>query len=133
MGDFVPERGGAMGTPNPDSDAVERYRASAQPGPVVMINLFKFKTPEDQPRLLEGLRELAGPLVAEVGGERIYAGSAGPEFSAGEDWDLLLMVRYPDFEAVASIATNPVWLEGAGKLREETLADSRFLLTYPDS
>jgi len=43
------------------------------------------------------------------------------------------MVRYPDFEAVASIATNPVWRKGAGKLREETLEDSRFLLTYPDS
>ena len=120
-----------MGTPNPDSEAVEQFRASAQPGPVVMINLFKFKSPEDQERCLTGLRELAGPLVAEVGGERIYAGAAGPEFCVGEDWDVVLIVRYPDFKAVASLVHNPVWRDGAGKLREETLEDSRFLLTYP--
>lgn len=122
-----------MGAPNPDFDAIERYRASAQPGPVVMINLFKFKSPEDQQRCLAGLRELAGPMVAELGGEMIYAGSVGPEFTVGEDWDIVSMVRYPDFEAVASLANNPVWREGAGRLREETLADSRFMLTYPDS
>ena len=27
--------------------------------------------------------------------------------------------------------SNPVWREGAGRLREDTLVDSRFLLTYP--
>ena len=39
----------------------------------------------------------------------------------------------PDFEAFASVVTNPVWVEGAGRLREETVADSRLLVTYPEA
>jgi len=122
-----------MSAANPENDTVERYRALAGTGPVVMVNLIKFKGPDEQRCCIEGLREIVGPMLADLGAETIYAGSAGPEVNMGDDWDVVVLVRYPDFEAFASLVASPEWVEKAGALREETIADSRLVVMHPPS
>jgi uncharacterized protein (DUF1330 family) len=122
-----------MSATNPELDAVEEFRGQADAGPVVMVNLVRFHSPEAWQRFSERMPPIVGPILEELGAEVIYTGAAGPEFNVDASWDLVLVVRYPSFEAFHSLVTHPRWAEAGRAIRDETIADSRLLLTTPIS
>lgn len=80
-------------TPTPDD--LERLRVSVDPGPVVLVNLLKFK--EDGGReAYQRYGAIAGALFQRAGGEIVYAGSAGPLVAEGQDWDEVILARFDD-------------------------------------
>jgi hypothetical protein len=70
-----------------------------------MVNLIKFKSADHLQRFAtesQRTSEYIGALEAE----RVFGGMAGPEFCADEDWDLVLLIRYPNFASVHRVLTE---------------------------
>src|SRR4051794_29018025 len=86
----------------------ERFLEEDPGGPVVMLNLLRFA---------EGGRESYAQYAAEVfetfvpryGGEILYSGACGTPLVAeqGQDWDAVLLVRYPSRQAFCRLVADP--------------------------
>jgi uncharacterized protein (DUF1330 family) len=113
----------------PTLEQLEKFREQVRPGPVVMLNLLKFKVPDGRERFAE-YGALSGPLVARQGGEVFYFGEAGPTLS-GETWDTCVMVRFPDIEAFIGLAGDPEYQAKAPALRASALERTLWMVTYP--
>lgn len=115
-------------------------------GPIVMLNLLRFRETADY----SGAPELAPakpisgaeaykvymahatPFVAKIGGELVFAGEGGAALIGpeGETWDSVLLVRYPGIEQFFQFATDPEYQKGVGH-RTAALADSRLVPMTP--
>src|SRR5262245_50954468 len=120
----------AAGYLEPTQQAGQAFVARQISGPVVMLNLLRFRQAADYsaaPQLapatpLSGAAayrlylEHTRPFLQQSGGELLFLGEGGPWLigPAGERWDAALLVRHrsvPDFLAFAS---NPAYLAGLG-------------------
>jgi len=120
-----------MGDGTVDAEAFTAHLAEAGDGPVVMVNLMKFKSPEHAQRFMAATRERIAPFLESHGAERLYAGLAGPEFCANEDWDLVVIVRYPSFEVVHRTGSHETIGPLLNELRRDTMERARLIVTTP--
>ncbi len=111
-------------------------------GPVVMLNLLKFKEKADYTDLdhLKPAEEISGkdaynlymkytkPLIEKVGSRVLFYGAANT-FLIGpptETWDIVLLVEHPSVEAFMAFAQNKEYKKTLGH-RTAALEDSRLL------
>ena len=121
--------GGRVSTSNPDLGAVASHAVNAAADEaVVMVNLIKFKSADHFRRFADESQRTA-EYIRALGAERIYGGLAGPEFCADEDWDLVLLIRYPNFAAVHRTLTEESIGSFVLGLRDDTIERSRFMVT----
>ena len=113
-----------------DPDALAALAASPRTGPVVMLNLLRFKPDGGAERYAE-YGAAAAPFLAEVGGEVIFAGRPGELLIGREPWDLMLLVRYPSRRQFLAMVSDPEYL-AVTHLREEALVDSVLYATDPE-
>ena len=123
-------------------EAGRRYFSQAQPGPVVLLNLLRFRAVADYsaspalvpPQAITGAEAYeryvahAQPYLAAAGSEVLFLGQ-GAEYLIGppaERWDLVLLVRHQSAASLRSFETNAGYLEGLGH-RLAALEDSRLL------
>ena len=111
----------------PDKARVEALRDEVGPGPVIMLNLLKFKQPDGCARFAE-YRALSGPLIARQGGALFHLGEVGPML-ARESWDTCAMIRFPDIETFIGLAADPEYLAQALALREAALERTLWTVT----
>lgn len=73
-------------------------------GPIVMLNLLRFKPDGGRERYAEYL-SMAAPIVARHGAEIAFAGDGLPALAAkeGQSWDAVALVRYPSRRAFADL------------------------------
>ncbi|NYH79554.1 uncharacterized protein (DUF1330 family) [Actinopolyspora biskrensis] len=92
-------------------------------GPIVMLNLLRFAS--DGRSLYNQYTQKARPLLQRYGGELLYAGDGTTPLVAeeGQDWDAVLLVRYPDREAFTRMVADPEYQEIAS-LRARALAEA---------
>lgn len=111
-------------------------------GPVVMLNLLKFRAVADYsnfPQLapaspISGEEAYARyiehtlPFLTESGGEVLFRGIGGPVVIGPEDesWDLVLLVKHQSLSRFMQFAQHEGYLKGAGH-RTAALLDSRLL------
>ncbi|MBW3619988.1 MAG: DUF1330 domain-containing protein [Actinobacteria bacterium] len=126
----------------PTREQLEALRATAGGGPVVMLNLLRFRNEADysaSPELAPAepisgsgayrrYEEHVSHLLSSFGGELVFAGHAqasviGPE---DEQWDVVLLVRYPDVETFLRFTNDEDYLAGVGH-RTAALEDSRLV------
>ena len=88
----------------PSASEVEALRDQVDPGPVVILNLLKYREPGGS-EAFGTYGALSGPLVARQGGELFYMGEAGPTI-AGEEWDTIVMIRFPSIDAFIGLAAD---------------------------
>lgn len=116
-------------------------RDAAQPGPVVMINLLRYRERAEYPagfdaepcsgrEAYQRYGAVALGKVVGVGGEIVWMGAVkmaviGPD---GEEWDDAVLVRYPSRAAFLERVAQPDY-QAAAVHRTAALADSRLLLT----
>ena len=119
----------------PTEQQVADLIASADDGPVVMLNLLRFKERADG--IDEGISGAEAyarysaatePFLRGVGGRLRAALQAqgtviGPE---GGEWDLILLVEYPSRAKFMEMASDPEYLKIHAH-REAALADSRLI------
>ncbi|MCB0703851.1 MAG: DUF1330 domain-containing protein [Saprospiraceae bacterium] len=111
-------------------------------GPVVMLNLLKFKDVADYSASVELAPSLpisgreayklyinyTMPFLKKAGGELLFSGTGG-HFLIGPDyeaWDLVLLVKHASASKFLEFASNEAYLKGTGH-RTAALADSRLL------
>lgn len=126
----------------PTQDAGRRYFSRPPSGPVVMLNLLRFRaeadysahpalapaTPRSGAEAYDLYIQHTTPFLRESGGEVTFLG-AGGEFligPSGERWDLVLLVRHQSAESFLAFASNETYLGGLGH-RLAAIEDSRLL------
>ena len=77
-------------------------------GPVVMLNLLRF-TEGGRESYARYSKALTETFLARYGGEVLYAGNGTTPLVAeqGQDWDAVLLVRYPSREAFSKMVADP--------------------------
>ncbi len=127
---------------DPDDDNVRALLDRGLDGPVVMLNLLRFRPVADYgadpqlapPTPITG-REAYDRYVAHTrpfleagGGSIAFAGEGGAPFigPVAERWDLVLLIAQTDIESFFAFADNPAYLAGLGH-RTAALADSRLV------
>src|SRR5579872_3219951 len=127
---------------DPTQDAGRAFLNRGVKGPVVMLNLLRFREVADysaNPELAPA-RAISGaeaydlyvahtlPHLAMKGGELLFLGDGG-RFLIGpeeERWDRAMLVRQSSVEAFIAFAQDTAYLAGLGH-RTAALADSRLL------
>jgi hypothetical protein len=126
----------------PTQEAGRRFFSSGLAGPVVMLNLLRFRARADYsatPALAPAVpisgaeayeRYIAHtrPFLEQADGELIFLGKGGDYLigPADERWDLVMLVRHRSTTSFLSFASNEAYLAGVGH-RLAAIEDSRLL------
>jgi uncharacterized protein (DUF1330 family) len=95
----------------PNVDQFQALAAAPDQGPVVMLNLLKFKPGSEESYLRYG--DAARAMIEERGGRLVWSGRA-EQVLVGDpaaDWDAVLLVEYPSREAFIEMVSSPAYLE----------------------
>jgi uncharacterized protein (DUF1330 family) len=116
---------------NPDAEGMRRLIAEDPGGPVVMVNLLQFTADGREP-YVEFTRNLSMKLLARYGGEVLYAGTGSTVLAAVPDqnWDAVLVVRYPSRDAFRRMLEDPEFA-GLIEVRARTLDATLLQATVP--
>ncbi|MGB7405665.1 MAG: DUF1330 domain-containing protein [Pacificimonas sp.] len=116
-------------TIDPTADQVRALRDSDHVGPIVMVNMLKFRERAAYPDDFDGDADVSGEdayaryqqvFTVAVGdtskAEVLYSGPVqqvfiGEEGGAAEDWDKMLIVRYPDKQDFLNMMANEQYRE----------------------
>jgi uncharacterized protein (DUF1330 family) len=119
---------------DPRGRDLKAFLADDPGGPVVMLNLLRFR--RDDPdggrasyaAYLAHFRTHAEPRGAEV----VYLGEGSSALVAedGQAWDAVLLVRYPSRQAFSDMVSDPAYQEGT-HLRTEALSEAVLQATIP--
>jgi uncharacterized protein (DUF1330 family) len=97
---------------DPRGADLKRYLQESPGGPVVMLNLLRFAEGgrESYARYADALRTT---FLPRYGAEVLYAGDGSTTLVAepGQDWDAVLLVRYPSREAFSAMVADPEYQE----------------------
>ena len=116
---------------NPRGRDLKRYLQEDPGGPVVMLNLLRFKEDgrESYARYAEALEQT---FLPRYGAEVVYAGDGSTTLVAeqGQEWDAVLLVRYPSREAISRMVADPEYQE-VTQLRSDALEEAVLQATVP--
>lgn len=109
---------------DPTGADLKRYLADDPGGPVVMLNLLRFRPDGGRERYAEYVRHFLA-TGAPHGAEVVYAGDGHGALVAddGQAWDAVLLVRYPTRQAFSDMVRDPAYHAGA-HLRTEALSEA---------
>ena len=113
----------------PTIEEMEALRASVPSGPIVVLNLLKFKPDGGREAYARYVQETFHTLPA--GTRIVYSGKAGPLLADGEDWDVMFLLEWPSFDMLAGSLANPEYQSGAANLRHLALERTQLMVTYP--
>jgi hypothetical protein len=108
---------------------IEALRADAPDGPVVMINLIKFKPGGAE--AFDRYMAVAAECLTDVVPELVYAGKVGADAAGDAEWDLIALMRYPSFEGFAQLMAHPIYQERAIPLREQAMERAMLSISTP--
>ena len=98
----------------PNSEQFRKLAQSPENGPVVMLNLLKFKeqaTGEDGSGRDAYMRygDAAGRMIEERGGRLLWQGRADQVLigDPAQDWDVVALVQYPSRKAFIEMVSTP--------------------------
>ena len=116
---------------DPRGADLKRFLAEDPGGPVVMLNLLRFRPDGGRESYLDYLRALEGYLDG-IGAEVVYVGAGSSVLVAepGQDWDAVLLVRYPDRRAFSAMVADPAYQQFT-HLRTQALQEAVLQATVP--
>jgi uncharacterized protein (DUF1330 family) len=115
---------------DPSGRDLKHFLADDPGGPVVMLNLLRFK--DGGRESYEAYARRIGPFLDEADAEILYVGDLSTVLVAPEShkWDAILIVRYPSRQAFSSMVADPNYQEITG-LRTEALEEAVLQATVP--
>lgn len=75
-------------------------------GPIVMVNLLKFKPDGGQAEYAQYAAKIQ-PILKKIGAEVIFAGAGKVTLLGGAFWDSVGLVRYPNKMALLQMSQSP--------------------------
>lgn len=128
-----------MSQVHPSSQQMKEFAALADMGPIVMINLLKFrKTAENGKESGEAAYARyminVAPLLEKTGGRLLWMGSVKQVFigADSDQWDRVMLVEYPSKQAFLDMISAPEYQE-VHKDREAGLENSALLMTKTEA
>lgn len=100
---------------NPDQ--FKALKHNPNDGPVVMLNLLKFKPDGGFETYLQYMQE-SNKYVEGVGGKMIFIGKPNELLYGDETWDLMMLVQYPSRAKFLEMSNNPDYIK-VHELREK--------------
>ena len=125
------------GSVHADDAAITAMATGDPDEPIVMLNLLRYRDVAESGFGVDGLsgREayaVYGKAFAELhprfGGEPIWMGRGLNTVIGAEDWDVVLLVRYPTRRQFVAMLTDPDY-RSIAPIRAAALADSRLVET----
>ena len=109
---------------DPTGADLERFLAEPDDGPIVMLNLLRFK-PGGRASYDRYTEIVGRTFLPRVGGEVVYAGDGLPALigESGQAWDAVLLVRYPSRAAFLAMVADPEYRE-VTRLRTDALEEA---------
>lgn len=101
-------------------------------GPVVMLNLLRFK-PDGGLESYQAYGAGVLPILGRIGAEVVWQGAPGSVVIGDDDadrWDLVVLVRYPSRQVFLGMATSEDY-QAIAHHRTEALTDSRLIACAP--
>lgn len=92
-----------------NEEAFARFSSNPSEGPVVMVNLLKFK-PGGAADYVE-YTKVAGPAVQRAGGKVLYLGKANELLNGTEEWDYVLLIQQPSRAAFLRMIQDPDFIK----------------------
>ncbi|MBM3670956.1 MAG: DUF1330 domain-containing protein [Actinobacteria bacterium] len=104
---------------SPNAEQFREFAAAPDEGPVVMLNLLKFKPAATGDSEKSGEQEyraygdVAVAMIEERGGSVIWAGRVDQILigDAAQHWDQVLLVQYPSRDAFLDMVSQPSYQE----------------------
>ncbi|NGP08938.1 DUF1330 domain-containing protein [Rhodococcus sp. 14C212] len=116
---------------DPRGTDLKRFLAEDPGGPVVMLNLLRFGAGgrELYARYADALHET---FLPRYGAEVLYAGDGSTALVAesGQDWDAVLLVRYPSRRAFSEMVADPEYRQVTA-WRTDALQEAVLQATVP--
>lgn len=116
-----------MGIVNPTQEQMKAFAEMQDEGPIYMINLLKFK-PDGGRESYQTYGMKFAEIMMSKGVEIIYRGRAVMTVIGEEDWDEVIVVKYPSKDSFIEMTMNPEYQEAA-KHRTAGIEDSRLVFT----
>lgn len=115
---------------DPNHSDIQRFVKEDPGGPVVMLNLVRFK--EGGRASYEAYASAVMPFLLKVGGQPLYAGDGSTALVAeqGQTWDAVLLVRYPSRAAFLQMVQDPEY-QRISHLRTAALHEAVLQATSP--
>ncbi|WP_163863174.1 DUF1330 domain-containing protein [Myxococcus eversor] len=116
---------------DPKISDIQRFKQEDTGGPVVMLNLVRFKQDGGRTTYKEYANAVL-PFLKKVGGQPLYAGDCSTPLvgEPGQLWDAVLLVRYPNRSAFLQMAMDPEY-QHVSKLRTAALEEAVLQATTP--
>jgi uncharacterized protein (DUF1330 family) len=112
-----------------DAEAFVAFKENLGKGPVLMLNLLKFKEDGGMESYM-AYSEAVAPMLEKVGGDVFYSGLPAERLIGEEQWDLVALVRYPSRGAFLDMVTSDEY-QAIAHLREQALMRSVLHATDP--
>ena len=92
-----------------NNEAFRRLAKNPNEGPVVMLNLLKFKPggAADYDRY----SEVALPALTKIGAKVLFIGRANELLQGDEEWDYVLLIQYPSRKAFLQMTSDAEYLK----------------------
>ena len=113
----------------PSPEAAQKFMQNADKGPVVMLNLLKFKSDGGE-QAYGKYADGVGKIVASYGGKVIYVGRAVELMVGSEEWDAVALVQYPTRKALMDMFNSPEY-QAIHHYRDEGLERTVLYATDP--
>jgi uncharacterized protein (DUF1330 family) len=115
---------------DPTGQDLKHFLADDPGGPVVMLNLLRFK--EGGRAGYEEYARRIQPFLDELSAEVVFVGDLSTVLVAPDahKWDTMLIVRYPSRQAFSSMVANPNYQETT-HLRTEALEEAVLQAAIP--
>jgi len=116
---------------DPSGQDLKRFLEADDDGPIVMLNLLRFK-PGGRESYERYAAAVGRTFLPRVGGQVLYAGDGGAALVAehGQAWDAVLLVRYPSRQAFSQMVADPEYQE-VTRLRTDALEEAVLQPTTP--
>lgn len=116
---------------DPSGKDLKRLLEEDPGGPVVMLNLLRFK-PDGKASYQAYLGALEETFLPRCGGRVVYVGEGSTAVIAepGQSWDMVLMVEYPSRRAFSAMVADPDY-QRVTHLRTEALLEAVLQATVP--
>ena len=105
----------------PDPDQINALLELPLEGPVVMLNLLKFR-PDGGAEEYAEYGRLARPFLDKAGASLRYLGDVAVTLIGGEEWDEAILVQYPSKQAFLDMTGDPDY---PSEVRRNAVVDSR--------
>jgi uncharacterized protein (DUF1330 family) len=117
---------------DPTGADLKRFLQEDPGGPVVMLNLLRYRDDGAGRGSYARYAEAIAPFLEKVGGKVVYAGECSTALVApdGHTWDSILLVSYPSRQAFSAMVADPDYQQ-ITHLRTEALSEAVLQATVP--